>query len=156
MSRETPKATRPDHKGYKVVALLLGLSIVFGATIAWRLRTSESHLTGAVADMETRGVELDVAGCLDATIEWYSGCEAMAGLCDQSIARVMGACLSGGDHSEYCEGVRRQSYTTRFGNDDCRSEERGLDRHLRRACAASYRAIHVHCATENAPPAVSP
>jgi hypothetical protein len=139
------------HAGYKVIAIVLALSTAMAVFLAFRLRQSDHHLSDTQHRMEEAGASLDVPGCLDLVLDWYGECEAMAGLCQQSVSRMMGACLAAQDRTEYCDSVEGQTTTTAFGNDDCRSEERGLERRMRTACAASYRAIHVHCSPSPEP-----
>lgn len=137
-----PSDTSRRHHAYLVVGIVLALSTVMAIVVAFRLRQSERHLTEVQREMTEAGAELDVVGCVDAVVEWFDDCEAMSGLCDQSIMRMMGACLSGRDRAAYCADVG-DTATTHFGNDECR--ERELSRHDRKACALSYRAIDAHC-----------
>lgn len=148
---EVVEAKRTRHAGYKVIAIILAISTAMAVFLAFRLRQSDHHLSDTQHRMEEAGASLDVAGCLDLVLDWYGECEAMAGLCQQSVSRMMGACLAAQDRTDYCDSVAGQTTTTAFGNDDCRSEERGLERRMRSACAASYRAIHVHCSPAHEP-----
>lgn len=133
------------HAGYKVLAGILALSAAMAVFLAFQLRSSEHHLGDAQIEFEGYGETADIPGCLDHTLEWYGECAAMAGLCQQSVSRMMGACLAAQDRTTYCESVDGIMDHASFGNDDCRSDERGLDRHMRGACGDAYLAIREFC-----------
>ncbi len=139
--------SRTGHWGYRIIGLLMLGSLFMGGIIAWRYRQSESHLWETQAAMLEAGEQLDPVGCVDEVIDWFQNCEAMAGLCDQSIVRMMGACMAAQDRHQYCEDLDVSTASTHFGNEACR--ERELGRHHRKACALSYRAIDAHCSGLN-------
>lgn len=139
----TPGLGRAHHRGYWVVAALLTGSLCLGVFIAWRYRVSDHHLADAQARMAARGGELTAEGCVDEVIDWFSHCEAMAGLCEQSVARMMGRCLDAGDRRAFCESIEGGSADTGFGFHEC--ETRHLSRDRTNACSSAYQAIFVHC-----------
>lgn len=140
---DTPEHPDRRHRGYWVIGALFVLSTFMAVFLAWRYRTSEKHLMDATDHFVELGATASVEECLVDVLDWHDGCEAMAGLCDESVSRLMGACLSAQDRQSYCETVDGETADRRFGAQDCRN--RDLNRGGRAACGSAYEAIHVHC-----------
>jgi hypothetical protein len=140
---EADFASQPDRWGRRILISVIVLSLMLAIHLANIYGKSAEHLSQVTDEIATRGEELSTAECLDEVLGWLTRCEAISSLCDQSVSRMMGICLSAQNRITYCEGLGPESGDTGFGNDDCRGRE--LNRAGKRACGAAYRAIHVHC-----------
>lgn len=134
---------RENHRGYLVVAVILGLSVLLGVMVFWRYVGSQRQLADAYYEIEARGAELTTEGCVDEVLHWREDCGAMKGLCDMTVNSMMDACLSAGDRSAYCAEHVQDMGTTHFGYEEC--EARDLDREGRNVCSSAYRVIDHHC-----------
>ena len=58
--------------------------------------------------MQIRGPELDVEGCIDAVIGWHHDCDiqgANAAVCQQAVGITMFHCLKGADRTAECQSA---------------------------------------------------
>ena len=136
-------ASQPDRWGKRILISVILFSIILAVYLANIYGKSAEHLAQVTDEMSIRGEELSISGCLDEVLDWLTQCEAISSLCDQSVSRMMGICLSAQNRGAYCDELGPESGDTGFGNDDCRGRE--MNRAGMRACGAAYRAIHVHC-----------
>jgi hypothetical protein len=141
MKPEEP--TRSHHAGYKVVTIILLVSLAIGVTAYYRFVQSEKHLTSTLAHFLEIGPQKSALGCVEDVVEWSKNCSAMLSLCEDSVQRMMGACLQGRSREDECAAVESVRRKTSFGYDDCSA--RGLDRVRKRACADAYRAFDKYC-----------
>jgi hypothetical protein len=93
--------------------------------------------------VQTVGPGASPTQCLEMTMNLFHGCEAMASLCQATVPRWMGLCLSRINTALYCEEVRQESQTAHFGFQTCK--DLGYTRASKKACADSFRAIERHC-----------
>lgn len=143
MVTERRDSGRSSHAGYKVVTIILLVSIAIGVTAYYRFVKSEKHLTSTFEHFLAVGSEKTAFDCVDEVVEWSKRCSAMLSLCEDSVQRMMTACLQGKSRSEACAAVEPERRKTSFGYDDC--AKKGLDRVRKRACADAYRAFDKFC-----------
>ena len=138
---------------YVKKALLIGgvlaAMVAVSALIVRRFDVSERIVTAALVEMGERLLALDAEGCVDATLDWSLGCEAMRTICEASVQRVMHACLDARDRGTYCESVKEVRQDTHFGVEQCRA--RGVDRRGKKACALAYGTIDGFCKQHEQP-----
>lgn len=143
MVTERTESGRSSHAGYKVVTIILLVSIAIGVTAYYRFVKSEKHLTSTFDHFLAIGPEKTAFDCVGDVVEWSKHCSAMLSLCEDSVQRMMGACLQGRPRGEECASVESVRRKTSFGYGDC--ADRGLDRVRKRACADAYRAFDKYC-----------
>jgi hypothetical protein len=131
------------HSGYKVLAGLFFLSTAMGIFAYAQFDRSEKHLTERLLEFRALGESATEQQCIDAVMEWVPQCSAMKSLCDDSVQRMMVACLIGQKRIEMCNEVEPIRRKTSFGYHECAA--RGLDRSGKKACASVYRAIDKYC-----------
>lgn len=119
------------------------LSSALGVMAFRRYRSSERYIDRSMGELEGKAKALDVEGCVDWILDWHKRCEAMAGLCQAAVTRLMGICLRAQDRRAYCQGLHRSTTSTDFGYAECKA--RGVKRHRKKACAGLYRVIDSHC-----------
>lgn len=139
----TPSSKKRSRGLWIVLFVVFGVSTVLGVMAFARYRSSEKYIKSALAEMERRGKKLPVEGCVDEILAWRKRCEAMAGLCQAAVSRLMGVCFRATDRSAYCRGLAVSTTDTRFGFKECKA--RGVKRHAKKACAGMYRVIDSHC-----------
>ncbi|PID38410.1 MAG: hypothetical protein CSB49_05740 [Proteobacteria bacterium] len=142
-SSETSLGKKRSRGLWLVLIAVFGVSTVLGVMAFARYRTSEKYIKAALATMKLRGQTLKVEQCVDEILAWRKRCEAMAGLCQAAVSRLMGVCFRAADRSTYCRGLKVSTSDTRFGFNACKA--RGVKRHAKKACAGMYRVIDSHC-----------
>ena len=131
------------HAGYWVLAVLFAVSVFLGIFAYAQFDRSEKHLTDQLLEFRALGETADVNECMDAVMNWVPQCSAMLSLCNDSVQRMMVACLIGQQRFQLCAEVETVRRRTSFGYAEC--EARGLDRRGKKACASIYRAIDKYC-----------
>ncbi|MCA9564292.1 MAG: hypothetical protein KC561_12425 [Myxococcales bacterium] len=142
-------AVREGHKGYWVIGLLFTLATAAGVLVAYQYDRSERLLIDIQTQMHEAGTHLSAEECLDETLTWFESCEAMSGLCQGSVTRVMGVCLAAQERPQYCASLPDNTAHRSFGYADCQSRDTNDSRQFRRACGAAYQAIHHYCSSAN-------
>jgi hypothetical protein len=142
-SPKTPKKNTKNRGLWLVLTAVFAISVVLGVMAFARYRSSEKYIKAALAEMEVRGKKLPVEGCVDDILVWRTRCEAMAGLCQAAVSRLMGVCFRATDRRAYCQQLKVSTTDTRFGFKECKA--RGVKRHAKKACGGMYRVIDSHC-----------
>ncbi len=121
------------------------LVVVLGFAAYWRYTVSEKHFADVLGQMDAKGPQLDVEGCVDAVLDWHAHCEANKPLCDNGVPQVMTHCLVGQDRSPTCEALDLSSARAHWVFLSC--QDRGTPcRHKKKcACADAYRTIDSFC-----------
>lgn len=140
---KTQDQQKKRHNGFRVLAVVMLLAALIGVMAYWRFIVSDRHLRADLEAMAERGAQLTAEQCVDATLSWAAGCQAMKSLCDASAQLIAHRCLDGRDRSTYCAGLGEAIYDTKFGYKECQA--RGVTRTTKKTCAAAYRAIAAHC-----------
>jgi hypothetical protein len=130
-----------------VLGVMAIVIVVLGVVAYWRYTVSENHFAVTLADMDRKGPELDVEGCVDAVVEWHGRCEANKPLCDNGVPQVMTHCLAGRDRGEACEAMELGSAKAEWIFQSC--SDRGTpcrpsDKKLC-VCANAYRTLDSWC-----------
>ena len=131
------------------LAVLLGtlavLWVVLGVAGTANYFDSEDHIGETVLAMEAAGRTATIDECVTEVLDWHPECEALTGLCDASVVRVMSACLQGQDRTEECQALGQRLDNTALGVAECRA--RGIERRkgADRECAKSYSAVGQLC-----------
>lgn len=127
------------------------LSILFGVLAYQRYAGSEKWVAEGIADMEAKGGQLDVEGCIDAAIEWHRGCEehdANQAVCNHAVKIEMFHCLAAKDRMPECTADwASPPENGSWVYDAC--SDRG-DRCINKrecACAEAHRAVDSFCRT---------
>ena len=135
--------TRRGRIALGLVGGLLVLSLGFGL-LGWRnFHRASDHLEAVKARLARQGRGLDAQGCIGAVLAWRKRCAVTKSLCDAFAPRVMRSCLAARDRSAYCRTLTKLPGTTHFGYRDC--QRRGVTRKTKKACAAAFRMLHIHC-----------
>ncbi len=142
---------KPENAGWQGPSLSLVLGAVVVVTIAmgcfafWRYTESERWVQASLVEMEAKGKQRDVEGCIDAAIEWRQDCAANTTLCNNAIPLATYHCLEQQDRSESCMVLDHDMSTGIWLMEHCR--ERGNECKVMKKCpcAAAYRALDSFC-----------
>ena len=104
---------------------------------------SKNFLQKTLPEIAAAGATLAVEGCINKTLDWVLHCEAMKSMCGSSVPRVMITCLKAADRTTECSNLMQGLHSTHFGYSECKARE--LNRSMKAACAASYRALDNYC-----------
>ncbi len=171
-TQSTAKARPSDGPSLKLVfGLVAVVTVVVGVLGYRRYANSERWVAEGIAEMDRIGAELEVEGCVDASLRWYAECDQQqtnAAVCLQGVSIVMFHCLDARDRGDACEqyldpdspvrqpteGMRERARKAETAGESgrwvyARCEERGLACINKRecACAEAYRAIDSFCRT---------
>lgn len=122
---------------------MFGISAILGVMAYANFKATNRYLRSVERGMRERGKTLTVDGCVDAVINWRKECRGSKILCNSYAPRVMRACLEARDRRAYCAKLPPITDGPRFGWRDC--EKRGVTRKTKKACAAAFRMLHIHC-----------
>ncbi len=133
-----------------MLAALATVSVVMGVGGYYRYAGSEEYVAHGIEQMDRRGPELDIEGCVDAVVGWNHDCDihgANAAVCLQGVGMTMFHCLSGADRTEECGPYDAPETSGKWVLARC--EERGMRCVNKRecACAEAYRAVDSFCRT---------
>lgn len=131
--------------GLWLVLALFVLSAGLGVTAFWRYTRSDRFIQRSLAQVQERGPALSAEGCVDEVLAWSRRCEAMKGLCQGAIPRLVETCLAGADRRAYCASLGETHRSTRFGVKQCEARVRRGDREGKKVCGLGYRAISAYC-----------
>ena len=133
VQRKDANPKRGSRSLWIVLLVVFVFSSVLGVMAFQRYRASEKYIKRSMGELEAKGKALSVEGCVDWVLAWHKRCEAMAGLCQAAVTRLMGVCLRAQPRQAYCGGLKRSTTATDFGYDECKA--RGVKRHAKKACA---------------------
>lgn len=122
---------------------MFSLSAIMGVMAFANFQSTDRYLRAVERGMRQQGKKLTVDGCVDAVVTWRKGCQGARVLCDSFAPRVMRACLEARDRRAYCAKLPPLTEGPRFGWRDC--QRRGVTRKTKKACAAAFRMVHIHC-----------
>lgn len=137
-----------DSSGPSLGLVLGGLAVlalVLGTLGYYRYAISENHFAETLADMKTRGADLDTEGCVDAVLDWHATCEANKPLCDNGVPRVLTHCLAAADRTHTCESLDLSSAKAQWVYSTCIDRGTPCTNKKRCPCADAYRAIDSYC-----------
>jgi hypothetical protein len=143
----------PSNSGSGLKWVLGGaaaVSVATGVAAYWRYAGSERYVAQGIEQMQARGPDLDVEGCIDAVVGWHHDCDiqgANAAVCQQAVGITMFHCLSGADRTAECEPYDVPQDDGKWVLSKC--EDRGMRCVNKRecACADAYRAVDSFCRT---------
>lgn len=152
-------AERRRRIGIRVLLVLAvavaGLMAVFGRTTSRSYKEFDAYQSATLKDPNNpprwQVETLTVDECVDEVLDWIEACPGVSSWCEGSLLEVMNQCLVTADRSEYCDSVREETLSTRFGYHECAARYDQIDKHYARRsakkhCAALYRVIAGHCA----------
>ena len=147
------QAEPTDTSGPSLKWVFGGMAVVtvaMGVGGYYRYAQSEDYIAYGIEQMDRRGPQLDVEGCVDAVIGWHHDCDvndANAAVCMQGVGMAMFHCLAGADRSEECKPYDEPQSSGKWVQRVC--EERGMRCINKRecACAEAYRAVDSFCRT---------
>jgi len=87
--RKSPVSISP----VAVVSALLIASFAMGVFAFGKYKSAEHVLTADKIWISEKAAGLDVDGCVHEVTDWRDRCQAMKGLCDSYVTRLMNACL---------------------------------------------------------------
>jgi hypothetical protein len=119
--------------------------VVLGFAAYWRYTVSENHFAVTFAEMDRKGPELDVEGCVSAVIEWHGRCEANKPLCDNGVPQVMTHCLAGRDRAQACEALELGSAKAEWVYQSCFERDTPCGDKKACVCANAYRTLDSYC-----------
>lgn len=168
----TPPETATDGPSLRLVLGFAGaVTILTGVMGYARYAGSERWVSEGIQQMDARGSELDVEGCIDEVVGWYDACDqedANAAVCLTGVDILMAHCLGAQDRAPTCElylnpdsevrapteQMREQARNPKKAGESgrwvyARCEERGMRCLNKRecACAEAYRAVDSFCRT---------
>jgi hypothetical protein len=121
---------------------LLTASVLLGAQAYRRYAASEREI-GAEADrIRAAGARLDPEGCVTEVLGFARRCHAMATMCQEAVAPLVGTCLRAQDCAGYCQELGPGAADTHFTFARCQA--RGLKR-TDHDCTEAYLAVVGHC-----------
>ncbi len=131
--------------GLWVILALFAMASVLGAIAFWRYTRSDRFIQRSLAQVQKRGPALTAEGCVDEVLAWSRHCQAMKGLCQGAIPRLMETCQAGADRRAYCASLGDEHRSTRFGVKQCEAKVQRGDREGKKVCGLGYRSIAAHC-----------
>ncbi len=120
-------------------------SVAIGIFLYSQYARSERVLMRDLDTIRDQGRALTPEGCIDAVLGWWKGCEAMSGLCDMSVPRMMMTCLQAADRSAYCSAHPSDTTAATFGKQQCKDKGFTSTKQQRATCAFCYRSVDYHC-----------
>ncbi|RMG98037.1 MAG: hypothetical protein D6705_07155 [Deltaproteobacteria bacterium] len=128
-----------------VLGVVAVVAVAMGILATYRYGQSEAHFREIQAEMDAKGPNLDVEGCVDAVLSWHASCSANKPLCDHGVPKIMTHCLAGRDRSEACAKIEGRSARAQWVFDRC--AERGTPCKSRKKCpcADAFRALDSFC-----------
>jgi hypothetical protein len=133
----------PDRALRYVLATILLIALAGGGVVTYRLLHAKSYFRFHTERLLEFGQTASIPDCVGAVLDWRRNCEAMVGLCDQSVSRLMGACLAGQSREAACASYGDTVGSTTFGYADCKP--RIASRSDKKACAGAWRAVAFVC-----------
>lgn len=128
-----------------VLGVMAILIVVLGVGSYWRYTVSENHFAATFVEMDRKGPELDVEGCVDAVLEWHGRCSANKPLCDNGVPQVMTHCLAGRDRAKDCEALDLSSAKAQWVFSSCLERETPCRNKKECPCADAYRTLDSFC-----------
>jgi len=121
------------------------LVVVLGVAAYWRYVQSENYFAVTLHEMDRKGKELDVEGCVSAVLDWHAHCEANKPLCDNGVPQVMTHCLVAQDRAETCESIELGSAKAQWVFESCLERDTPCTNKKQCACADAYRTLDSFC-----------
>lgn len=128
-----------------VLGVMVIIILVGGVAAYWRYVQSENYFAVSLQEMDRKGKELDVEGCVSAVLEWHGRCEANKPLCDNGIPQVMTHCLVGRDRAEACAALELGSAKAQWVYESCMERDTPCTNKKQCACADAYRTLDSFC-----------
>lgn len=128
-----------------VLGVMVIIILVGGVGAYWRYVQSENHFAVTLREMDRKGKELDVEGCVSAVLEWHARCEANKPLCDNGVPQVMTHCLVGRDRSHDCAALELGSAKAQWVYASCVERDTPCTNKKQCACADAYRTLDSFC-----------
>ena len=127
---------------YIVLGAITILSVICSILAISQLQKSGIYLGKEVSQFTSIGKSASVEDCVDSVLSWASKCEAIRGLCESSVSKMMSACLVSQNREDYCDSVGRAVFDSHFGFQKCYA--RGFSKR-NKPCAEAYSTIGGYC-----------
>lgn len=136
---------KPPLKGFvtKLFLIVFLFSLAVGLLVYRNYRTFEKEMLASYSYLENAGAQFTLEQCVDAVLLEVEKCTTMKVLCVQAVPRLMGGCLSKGEHLEECKLHKERLNSSHFGYAEC--AERGQVGRRNKPCGTSYRAFADYC-----------
>lgn len=119
--------------------------VVLGVGAYWRYVQSENYFAVTLHEMDAKGKDLDVEGCVSAVLEWHARCEANKPLCDNGVPQVMTHCLAARDRTQTCEALELGAPKAQWVFESCAARETPCTNKKQCPCADAYRTLDSFC-----------
>lgn len=146
-----PDQVRYESAGARSAWVVLGatfalatlLGVLFFARYSQTMVYVKQTLEEPTEPPAWEAAALAPAECVDAALDWASGCSGIKSMCDMYVDHAIALCMQSRDREEYCASVSDE-VETRFGSAECHM--RGVRRNVdAEACANAYKAILSYC-----------
>ncbi|MGB1700555.1 MAG: hypothetical protein ACPHRO_11415 [Nannocystaceae bacterium] len=143
----TPSYATDGPTVWQVLGPLFVVSALLGAFVYHRYAASETYVKEGILRMDATGASRSADECVDASLEWFNGCEANhtnAVVCEQGLKLVLFHCLKAAPRDEACQEYQG-SPNGRWVYDVCESRGQRCINKRECACATVFRSFESFC-----------
>jgi hypothetical protein len=144
-SKSTEPFRRKGDLGIPVVIGLFVLAFVLGIIVFRNYMQSEKIVTLSLSQMQADAPHLSIEQCAQRNMEWYTHCDAMEQICDDTVSRMIKVCLVLGDKKNQCSAYGDEVFGYNFGAKQCQPYFK--NRNQKKACADTWQNIADFCKT---------
>ena len=134
---------RKGDLGIPFVIGLFVLAAVLGVVVFRSYIQSEKTVTLALTQLKTDAPKLTIEQCAQNNMDWYTHCDAMQQICDDTVPRMMKVCLVLGDKVSQCSAYGDEVLGYNFGATQCKPYFK--NRNNKQACADTWQTIADFC-----------
>lgn len=134
---------RKGDLGIPIVIGLFVLAAVLGIVVFKNYIQSEKMVTMALTQLKADAQNYTIEQCAQKNMEWYTSCNAMQQICDDTVPRMMKICLVLGDKAAQCSAYGNDIYGYNFGASQCGPYLKNHNN--KKACADTWQTIADYC-----------
>lgn len=134
---------KKNNYGIAFVIFLFILATVLGIVVFKNYIYSAKVITSSLEQIQKEGPSLTIEDCAEKVISWYSHCDAMTQMCDDTVSRMAKICLSNGSKEKQCAKYGAEVYGYNFGAVPCAPYLK--NRPMKKACADTWQAVADYC-----------
>jgi hypothetical protein len=100
-------------------------------------------ITTSLNKIQQESLSYTIEECAENVISWYSHCDAMQQMCDDTVTRMAKVCLSNGDKALQCVKYGEEVHGYNFGMLQCSPYLK--NKPMKKACADTWQAVADYC-----------
>lgn len=134
---------KKNNFGIYFVIFLFVLAGILGVVVFNNYTYSAKVITTSLNKIQQHASEYTIEDCAKNVITWYSKCDAMQQMCDDTVTRMAKVCLSNGDKALQCQKYGEEVHGYNFGAVQCAPYLK--NKAMKKACADTWQAVADYC-----------